>query len=67
MYSLSCKKHTSDRNMKPKITKNNKPYALAKCGICGKNKSKFVSIKEIRANGVLSNLSKHFPISNKIF
>ena len=25
MYCLSCKKHTTDKNIKPKITKNNKP------------------------------------------
>ena len=67
MYCLSCKKHTSDKNMKPKVTRNNKPYVLAKCSICGKNKSKFVSIKEIRANGVLSNLFKNIPILDKIF
>ena len=67
MYCLSCKKDTSNKNIKPKITKNNRPYVLAKCGDCGKNKSKFVSIKEIRANGVLSNLFKNIPILNKIF
>ena len=66
MYCLSCKKHTSDRNIKAEIT-NNKPYILAKCTICGKYKSKFVSIKEIRTNGVLSNLFKNIPILNKIF
>ena len=36
MYCLSCKKHTLDRNIKAKVTKNNKPHVLAKCAICGK-------------------------------
>ena len=26
IYCISCKKKTNDINIKPKITKNNKPY-----------------------------------------
>ena len=29
MYCHSCKKHTINKNIKPKVTKNNKPYIFA--------------------------------------
>ena len=38
IYCLSCKKHTSDIKPVGKLTKNNKPYISAKCGICKKIK-----------------------------
>ena len=67
MICLSCKKRTPDNNLKPKVTRNNKPYITANCSICKKLKSQFVSISKIRGNGVLSNLFKNIPILNKIF
>ena len=67
IHCLSCRKHTKDDNIKPKLTKNQRPYISASCNICKKMKSKFISIKEIRANGVLSNLFKNIPILNIIF
>ena len=36
IFCLSCKKHTKDDNVNGKLTKNNKPYILAKCNICKK-------------------------------
>ena len=48
IFCLSCKKHTNDINPIGKLTKNNKPYISAKCNICKKMKSKFVSVKEIQ-------------------
>ena len=48
IYCISCKKKTNDINIKPKITKNNKPYILANCSVCKKSKSQFVSINQIR-------------------
>ena len=50
IYCLSCKRKTPNNNLSAKISKNKKPYVLAKCSVCGKNKSKFLSIKEIQAN-----------------
>ena len=47
IFCLSCKKHTKDDNVIGKLTKNNRPYISAKCNICKKLKSKFVSVKEI--------------------
>ena len=56
IFCLSYKKHTKDVNVVGKLTKNNKPYISAKCDICKKLKSKFVSVKEIRGSGFLSNI-----------
>ena len=67
IYCISCKKKTNDDNIKPKITENNKPYILANCSICKKNKSQFVSINQIKGDGILNNLFRNIPILNKIF
>ena len=67
IYCLSCKKPTKDVNIKPKITKNKRPYITANCSVCKRLKSKFVSLKEIKGNGFLSNLFKSIPILNRIF
>ena len=67
IYFLSCKKHTKDDNIKPKLTKNQRPYISANFNICKKLKIKFISVREIRANGVLSNLFKNISILNSIF
>ena len=66
IYCLSCKKHTNDVNIKPKVTKNKRPYITANCNICKRLKSKFVSINQIK--GIkLSNLFRSIPILNRIF
>ena len=31
IYCLSCKKLTKDVNIKPKVTKNKRPYIIANC------------------------------------
>ena len=67
IFCLSCKKHTKDVNVVGKLTKNNKPYISGKCDICKKLKSKFVSVKEIRGSGFLSNIFKNIPVLNSIF
>ena len=67
IYCLSCKKPTKDVNVKPKVTKNKRPYITANCSVCKRLKSKFVSLKEIEGNGFLSNLFRSIPILNRIF
>ena len=67
IYCLSSRKHTNDINAVGKLTKNNRPYISAKCNICKKMKSKFVSVKEIQGNGFLSNIFKNIPVLNTIF
>ena len=67
IYCLSCKKITKSKNIKGKITKNNKPYLIANCINCDKLKSKFLSIKQIKGDGILGNLFKNIPILNIIF
>ena len=67
IFCLSCKKHTKDDSVIGKLTKNNKPYISAKCNICKKMKSKFVSVKKIQGNGFLSNIFKNIPVLNTIF
>ena len=62
IYCLSCKKNTKSKNIKAKVTKNNKPYLISNCNICDKLKSKFISIKQIKGNGILGNLFKNIPI-----
>ena len=67
IFCLSCKKKTKSKNIKGKITKNNKPYIIGNCDICDKLKSKFISINLIKGNGILGNLFKNIPILNTIF
>ena len=67
IYCWSCKKNTKSKNIRGKITKNNKPYLIGNCINCGKLKSKFLSIKQIKGNGILGNLFKNIPILNTIF
>ena len=67
IYCLFCKKHTENFNIKPKVTKNKKPYITANCSVCKRLKSKFVSINEIKEDGFLSNLFKSIPVLNRIF
>ena len=64
---LSCKKPTKDVNVKPKVTKNKRPYITANCDICKRLKSKFVSTNQIKGNSFLSNLFRSIPILNRIF
>ena len=67
MFCLSCKKYTKDDNIIGKLTSNDRPYISAKCNICKKSKSKFVSVKEFKGNGFLSNILKNIPAFNTIF
>ena len=53
IYCLSCKRNTKSKNIKSKITKNNKPYVIGNCDLCNKLKSKFITIKQIKGNGIL--------------
>ena len=68
IFCLNCKKHTKD-NIIPigKLTKNNRPYISAKCNVCKKMKSKFVSVNQIKGDGFLSNIFKNIPVLNTIF
>ena len=55
-------------NVIGKLTKNNKLYISAKCNICKKSKSKFVSIHNIRGDGFLiETYLKIYPVLNTIF
>ena len=67
IFCFSCRKNTNDINPIGKLTKNNKPYITAKCNICKKMKSKFVSVKDIKGSGFLSNIFKNTPVLNTIF
>ena len=67
IFCLSCKKHINDINPIGKLTKSNKPYISAKCNICKKMKSEFVSVKKIRGDGFLSNIFKNIAVLNAIF
>ena len=67
IYHLSCKKPTKDVDIKPKVTKNKRPYITANYNICKRLKSKFVSVNQIKGNGFLSTLFRSIPILNRIF
>ena len=67
IFCLSCKKNTNDINPIGKLTKNNRAYITAKCDICKKMKSKFVSVNQIKGSGFLSNIFKNIPVLNTIF
>ena len=51
IFCLSCRKNTADINPIGKLTSNNRPYISAKCDICKKMKSKFVSVNQIKGDG----------------
>ena len=67
IYCLSCMKNTKSKNIRGRITKNNKPYLIGNCINCDKLKSKFLSIRLIKGDGILGNLFKNIPILNTIF
>ena len=67
IFCLSCKKHTNDINSIGKLTKNNRAYISAKCNVCKKMESKFVSVNQIKGDGFLSNIFKNIPVLNTIF
>ena len=67
IFCLSCKKNTADINPIGKLTKNNRAYITAKCNICRKMKSRFISVKDIKGSGFLSNIFKNIPVLNTIF
>ena len=67
IYCLSCKKNTKSKNIRGKITKNNKPYLIGNCNICDKLKSKFLSIKQNKGDGFFLNFFQNIPILNTIF
>ena len=67
IYCLSSKKNTKSKNIRGKITKNNKPYLMGNCNIYDKLKYKFLSIKQIKGDDFFSNLFKNIPILNTIF
>ena len=67
IFCLSCKKHTNYINHIGKLTKNNRPYISSKYKVCKKMKSKFVSVKDIKGNGFLSNIFKNIPVLNTTF
>ena len=67
IYCLSCKENTKSKNVKGKITKNNKPYLISNCHLYNKLKSKFISIKQIKGNGILGNSFKNIPILNILY
>ena len=67
IFCLYCKKHTNNINPIGKLTKNNRPFISAKCNICKKLKSKFVSVNEIRGDEFLSNMFKNIQVLNSIF
>ena len=67
IYCLSCRKHTDNIGIVGKLTKNNKPNISAKCNICKKLKSKFISVKEIKGSGFLSDIFKNIPVLISIF
>ena len=67
IFCLSCKKHTKDDTVIGKLTRNNRPYISAKCNVCKKTKSEFVSVKEIQGSGFLSSIFQNIPVLNTIF
>ena len=67
IFCLSYKKHIKNLNPVGKLTKNNRPYISAKCNICKKMKSKFVSVNQIKGDGFLSNIFKNILVLNTIF
>ena len=67
IFCLSCRKNTNDINPIGKLTKNNRAYILSKCDVCKKSKSQFVSVKDIKGSGFLSNIFKNIPVLNTIF
>ena len=53
-YCLKCRKDTENINPSVSNTSNSRKMILAKCGICGSKKSRFIKNQE--AKRLLSNL-----------
>ena len=41
-YSVSCEKHTANKNSSVRKTNQNRLMLLSNCAICGKKKSAFI-------------------------
>ena len=63
IFCLSCKKHTNDISPIGKLTKNDKPYISAKCNICKKLRSKFVSENLLKKLKEMDSFQTYLKIS----
>ena len=63
-YCLKCRKDTENRDSKVLGSSNGRVMILAKCAICGSEKSRFIKNQE--AKGLLSKLVIKTPL-NKVF
>ena len=52
IFCLSCKKITKSKNIKGKVTKNNKPYVISNCINFNKFKSKFIFMNQIKGKSI---------------
>ena len=62
-YCLKCRKDTENRDSKVLGSSNGRVMILAKCAICGSEKSRFIKNQE--AKGLLSKLVIKTPL-NKV-
>ena len=62
-YCLKCRKDTENINPRVSNTSNGKTMILSKCAICGSKKYRF--IKNLEAEGLLTNLGLRTPL-NKV-
>lgn len=58
IYCLKCKLHTSNVEESEGVSKNNRNMMRAKCGICGKNKCRFLKSSKLGGDIVSSVISK---------
>ena len=61
-YCLSCRKDTTNTNLRIVKSKNNRSMIQSDCSICGSKKSRF--IKEQQAKGLLISLGIKTPVNN---
>ena len=61
-YCLSCRKDTTNTNLRIVKSKNNRSMIQSNCSICGSKKSRF--IKEQQAKGLLISLGIKTPVTN---
>ena len=59
MYCVKCQRFTETKDVKQKLTKNNRQMLQGICVVCGTKKSKFISAK--RGKGFLNDTINSLP------
>ena len=51
-FCVTCRAKTGDVEPQPAVTKNGRPMIKSRCSVCGKAKSRFVKLSEVRGGSL---------------